>query len=241
MLQLSKLKKMGSLIIRFVGVKEKREIKKLSSREDYVRIQLDAEKEIIVDVSEWVGEEKEWEYWSEYVKDYMYRGCKWLEIGCNTGYVIRFIDSKYNSIGHGIDINSNLINIGKRQCGTETLIQGDMHDLPYNDEFFDFLWAKDVLEHSYDPDLLLSECHRVLKKGSYMFAFLPLDGKEEETIGEIYGNEAHTWNTTSDVCKERFENAGFEIIRFSETTFSELRGEYRHLGDNCLSLIVLKY
>ena len=44
----------------------------LSSQDEYLKIQLEAEKDIILDVSDWVGEEEEWEYWAEYVKDYFF-------------------------------------------------------------------------------------------------------------------------------------------------------------------------
>jgi len=230
-----------SLLGRLTDIKTK--IMKISY-DDYVKIQIDDGDELIMDVNEFEGEEKEWEHWADYVKPYMENGCRWLEIGCQTGYVIRYIDQLYNSFGYGIDINKNLIQAGTQKAKTKNLIHGDMHKMPYKEQFFDFLWAKDVLEHSYNPDLLLLECHRVLKHNAYMFSFLPLDGEtsqsQRESIREIFGNRAHTWKATSESCKERFINAGFEIVKFDEMTFSKLRGQYRNIGDNCLSMIARK-
>ena len=212
--------------------------------DQYVKIQIDTGDEVIMHVNEFKGEEKEWEHWADYVEPYMEEGCKWLEIGCQTGYVIRYIDQLYDSCGYGIDINKNLIQAGTETANTKNLIHGDMHKMPYKEQFFDFLWAKDVLEHSYNPNLLLAECYRVLKDGAHMFAFLPLDGdtsqSKKEVIGKTYGNRAHTWKATSESCKERFIKTGFEIVRLDEMTFSELRGNYRNLGNNCLSLIAIK-
>jgi SAM-dependent methyltransferase len=40
--------------------------------------------------------------------------------------------------------------------------------IPFGDEFFDVVWAEEVIEHLYDTDYFLNEVYRVLKRGGIL-------------------------------------------------------------------------
>ena len=52
-------------------------------------------------------------------------------------------------------------------------LRGDLIQLPYKDESFDFISALDVLEHIKDDDLAVSEISRVLKKNGMVVITVP--------------------------------------------------------------------
>lgn len=52
-------------------------------------------------------------------------------------------------------------------------LRGDLIQLPYKDESFDFISALDVLEHVKDDDLAVSEISRVLKKNGMVVITVP--------------------------------------------------------------------
>jgi len=50
---------------------------------------------------------------------------------------------------------------------------GDMHDMPFTDNYFGMIWASHVLEHALDPVEVGQEISRVIKPGGYLFAAWP--------------------------------------------------------------------
>jgi SAM-dependent methyltransferase len=45
--------------------------------------------------------------------------------------------------------------------------------LPFLDESIDYIWCKSVLEHIQNPENILKECYRVLKKGGKIIILTP--------------------------------------------------------------------
>lgn len=54
------------------------------------------------------------------------------------------------------------------------ILKGDMHDLPFEDNTFDLIFASHVFEHAYDFEKVARQCVRVLKKGGYLFCAFPV-------------------------------------------------------------------
>ena len=92
-----------------------------------------------------------------------YIGDKCLCIGARTGQEVQA-----------------LINIGKDAIGIDLVpceplvIEGDFHDLPYEDNSFDFIFSN-VFDHALYPDKFCSEALRVLKPEGYILFHLQLN------------------------------------------------------------------
>jgi SAM-dependent methyltransferase len=52
-------------------------------------------------------------------------------------------------------------------------VVGDGHELPFKDEVFDAVILEAVLEHVREPKVVVSEVHRVLKYGGWVYAGVP--------------------------------------------------------------------
>lgn len=83
--------------------------------------------------------------------------------------------------------------------------------IPFGDNSFDIAICTEVLEHCIDPEKLLSEIYRILKKDGILFFTMPFIWGEHETPYDFR-------RYTSFGIKRKIEDAGFEIIQISKIT-----------------------
>lgn len=102
-----------------------------------------------------------------------------LDAGCRDGWTVEFL----NSIGYtnvlGIELFDEYVDYAKKKG--RNVEKGDLHDLKYKANTFDFVYCRHVLEHSLDPIKVLNEMMRVVKKGGAVFCNFPL---EEDIYGK---------------------------------------------------------
>jgi len=97
---------------------------------------------------------------------------KILELGCGRGGYLRNVSSILNArIAVGVDFSKATLPSSE---GLSPLIYDiEEGDLPFKDETFDVVLLLDVIEHLFDPDNILQEMFRVLKKGGYVIITTP--------------------------------------------------------------------
>ncbi len=162
-----------------------------------------------------------------------------LDVGCNTGYNTKMLEEKYG-YAVGVDINKELINYSV--LNHDKCYHMNAEKMDFDDESFSLVVAKDVLEHTQDPDAVLEEVYRVLADGGYLVCMVPLDG-ESVGIDEIavhpafnYGNESHIWKATIDSVLTRLFNLGFSEMEYNISEHSRLFGTARPLGDRVVTI-----
>lgn len=97
-------------------------------------------------------------------------GQKFLDIGCGRGEFLRgFI--RCGIQGYGVDQS----NAAERYCPEAILSIVDLENdaLPYDNEYFDVVYSKSVIEHFHYPDKLVKEIYRVLKPGGLVITLCP--------------------------------------------------------------------
>lgn len=90
-------------------------------------------------------------------------GGKFLDVGCGTGYFLKFVKETENSwVIYGVEPNDSLRKIAIKNSNLN-IKKGDLSSLPFRDKYFDVITCNDVLEHSKKLTMNLKELRRVLK------------------------------------------------------------------------------
>ncbi len=147
-------------------------------------------------------------------------GGRILDIGCGLGFLLEQLSSRW--IRYGCDYSQFAVDYCKRK-GLGTLYHGDLFDLKLDDDFFDVVSARYVLEHLKDPGRFLSEIRRILKPGGRLVVSVPnWGGLCAKLFGEFFrlnSPEEHIyWFTRSSLTSYLAKN-GFEIERVAYPYF----------------------
>lgn len=99
---------------------------------------------------------------------------KVLDAGCYKGDVCAKIrDLGFES--YGVDAVKENIKEAKKKYPNIDFRVGELgQTLPYKDNFFDIIWAGDVIEHVYDTIKLFSDFNRILKPGGFLIVSTPM-------------------------------------------------------------------
>lgn len=137
-----------------------------------------------------------WEQWTgltEYTEDYHItkkrkllflgflsrqpKGLKVLDVGCHVGDVVEQIHQQSYE-GYGIDVWKENIQQARKNYPHLTFKEAELNKkIPFDDQFFDVIWAGDVIEHVSDTIALFSELNRILKPNGYLVASTPYHGR----------------------------------------------------------------
>jgi SAM-dependent methyltransferase len=127
-----------------------------------------------------------------------------LDIGCGLRpYENFFSKHKYT----GIDVEAS----GRKETDKKPDKYYDGLNIPYPDSSFDVAICTEVLEHCIDPDKLLFEIHRILRKDGQLFFTMPFIWGEHETPYDFR-------RFTSFGLKRKMEEVGFKIIEQRKLT-----------------------
>ena len=110
---------------------------------------------------------------------------KVLDVCCGRGeFINEFINLGLE--GHGVDINDN----AKKHFPALNLKLADLEKdkLPYNDNEFDIVFNKSVVEHFLSPEKIIKECFRVLKPGGIIITMTP---SWEHNLKNFYDDFTH--------------------------------------------------
>ena len=142
-----------------------------------------------------------------------------LDMGC-AGYPL-CIDYEHNSNIIGINLPCEQFNKVIKAGYRESFIAGDVTLLPFRNNSFDLVFAGELIEHLENPDLMLSEANRVLKRGGLLFLDTPnLNVTEiiEKIIRKTDPNfkhgieEGHIKEFRYQELKKMLRNNNFEVI-----------------------------
>src|SRR3989344_280903 len=104
---------------------------------------------------------------NKYAKE---KNLKILDLGCGTGAVMKFLDSKDYKVC-GVDTNDAALDY----CSEKRLEvkKGEAENINFDDNAFDIVLALDLLEHLDSPEKSIREINRILKKDGLLIATVP--------------------------------------------------------------------
>jgi methionine biosynthesis protein MetW len=91
--------------------------------------------------------------------DYVYL----LDIGCGDGSFTLELRKNKDTLLYGVDISKRAIRLAGKKGIKGKVIDLNEDKLPFPSSYFDAIYCGEVLEHLYNPDLVLKEIWRVLK------------------------------------------------------------------------------
>ena len=122
-------------------------------------------------------------------------GPRVLDAGCSNGIFSVHLAARKLSVC-AIDISKNYLANSKQlaeRYGLTNFIefsQGDVENLTWEDNWFDSVWAGEIIEHFENPSKMLSELIRVLKpSGRLIFSVPYKDACEDSMHKQIFNSE----------------------------------------------------
>ncbi|MCP4582737.1 MAG: methyltransferase domain-containing protein [candidate division Zixibacteria bacterium] len=167
-----------------------------------------------------------------------------LDTGCRHAVQACELHRRFGCRVEGIDFVESNIREAQQNIKDKELthaievIQGDIHDMPYPESRFDFIWCRDVLGHMQDLQQAFKSCARVLKANGKMLIFevFATDLLTEEEAKHLWTPAATMpENMSREFFERAFTEAGFSIIEAD--VFSS---EWREYGEETESKITSK-
>jgi len=140
-----------------------------------------------------------------------------LDAGCNTGSISGELVERGNTV-YGIDVNPEAVAIANyhgifaKVCPVEKLT--------FEDNFFDYCIAFELLEHLYNPEDGVKELYRVLKPGGKLIGSVPYP-KGMFAFSSKYQRIFHQHNFTKEGLRELLDNF-----------FKSINIKAKHVGDS---------
>lgn len=105
---------------------------------------------------------------------------KLLILGCGDGYEVKMALQQGWKEVKGITLHEQEYENVKKQGLEAYVVQGDMHDMSFGDEEFDYVISKETLEHALSPYIVLCEINRVMKQEG-KFCHLTPEGEQKQS------------------------------------------------------------
>jgi ubiquinone/menaquinone biosynthesis C-methylase UbiE len=101
-----------------------------------------------------------------------------LDLGCGTGWAVRYAASIVKNKGkfYGIDISPKMIEKAKTSSSDYKNVhfyETSAEQLPFEDNFFDFIICSNSFHHYFSPSKVLNEVYRVLKPRGRIYIMDP--------------------------------------------------------------------
>ena len=139
-------------------------------------------------------------YWGDVVRHFPPE-TRLLDVGCGGAWLGEHFE-RYT----GVDVSAEAVEAARARGFAARQIEPSAA-LPFEDESFDGVVMKDVLEHVADPVALVDEVRRVLRRGGRVFASSP------DAQRWVWDDYTHRRPFTRKSFRLLFADRGFEVER----------------------------
>lgn len=170
----------------------------------------------------YTSEAKTQDYWADthrfsqalkHVKD----GDKFIDMGCGVGVLGRRVKEKRKGCEvWGVDISDLIIEANIKDDPDIWYFQGEVGYCDFlPDNYFDVIFAGEIIEHMNEPAEAFQEARRILKKNGKLIVTTPIDNHVD--------SPEHVWYFNQDDVEDLFMSNGFKKVKF------EKLGDMEHL------------
>lgn len=133
------------------------------------------------------------------------------DVGCSDGALLRHIRGKYDR-AIGLDISEKVIkeNTDRNNDSKITYRTYDGSNLNITNEY-DKVFLMDVLEHAFEPNVLITSIYKSLKKGGVLIMQVPTTGWLSELLMGKY-HFGHLRYYDQDYLSEYLKKNGFDVL-----------------------------
>lgn len=135
-------------------------------------------------------QEKRYSCFLDFMRD-QNKGSKILDIGSQRGVLCAHLEE----LGHdpyGVEVMEELVKSSRSEYPSLNFQFADCEKMiPFEDGFFDIVWAGDVIEHVRFTDVFINEINRVLKKDGLFVLTTPMHNCLKNIIIALCNFEKH--------------------------------------------------
>jgi 2-polyprenyl-3-methyl-5-hydroxy-6-metoxy-1,4-benzoquinol methylase len=154
---------------------------------------------------------------------------KFLDVGCATGFFIHGIQQHSPWEVYGTDFGASAVQFARAKLGLDVQ-WGNLVDVHFSSNYFDYVHVNNVLEHVLSPLELLQECHRVIKPDGILHLSVPNGFVDSRDLLAFYNEEhqparskhGHIFFFQKHTLLYLFDKVGFEITK--KQTYGWKRG-----------------
>jgi len=176
---------------------------------------------------------KVYEFANPYILKHIEKGKVILDVGCGTGALGARIKKIQKNQVYGIDISP--ASLKKARQRLDKVYSIDIENnlrFPFKNSFFDVIIFGDVLEHVRNPEAVLLNAKKYIKRNGIMIISLPNIANWYYRLRLLLGifdyaeegimDDTHVRFYTLKTAKELIENAGLRIVRLEATPGSPI-------------------
>lgn len=98
---------------------------------------------------------------------------KFIDLGCGNGYFLQHLKKRGgNAELRGLDYSKREVEEAKKK-GFDVVQCNFEEGFPENGNAYDVVYAAEIIEHLFNPDIFLAESNRILRKGGYLLLTTP--------------------------------------------------------------------
>lgn len=128
-----------------------------------------------------------------------------LDLGCGLGCMGRLKPDSAIEV-YGVDIDEGAV-AKASQYENSRVLNLETQRFPFDDEYFDAILAKDILEHLQEPWVLVAEIYRTLRPGGIAISNVPMAKPKA-----VWNDYTHIQGFTSYALRMPFEDSGFDVL-----------------------------
>jgi SAM-dependent methyltransferase len=119
----------------------------------------------------------------------------YLDVGCGDGNFASIVKRATSGVNvYGTDISAKAVKLAEDKGITAFCVDLSCQRIPIDSEYFDAVFAGEVIEHVFDTDHFLDEIHRVLKPGGSLVLTTPNLASLYNRLALLIGYEPFTNN-----------------------------------------------